>query len=98
MGEDKQAASIAYGYYKAEFDPMIDAYIIRAQQDLQAEIDSDGLAMGLSDTNGRHRKAYTVFRYMDTKQSEKYTKDCLKTIGVSSWKKVIPGYKASRFQ
>lgn len=98
LGEDKQAASIAYGYYKAEFDPMIDAYIIRAQQDLQAEIDSDGLAMGLSDTNGRHRKAYTVFRYMDTKQSEKYTKDCLKTIGVSSWKKVIPGYKASRFQ
>ncbi|MDE6314589.1 MAG: InlB B-repeat-containing protein [Lachnospiraceae bacterium] len=98
LGEDKQAASIAYGYYKAEFNPMIDAYIIRAMKDLQSEIDTDGLAMGLSAANGKHRQAYTVFRYMDTEDGEKYTKSCLKTIGVSSWKKIIPGYNKSRFK
>lgn len=97
LGENVQAASIAYGYYKAEFNSMIDAFIIRSQYDHAGEA-AQGLSMGLSSTSGKHRQAYTVFKYMDTKNSEKYTKKYLKTIGAKSWKSIIPGYKASKFK
>lgn len=97
LGEEEQAASIVYGYYKAEFNSMIDAYIIRAQKDNAAEA-KEGLSMGLSSTSGKHREAYTAFKYMDTKKSETYTKKYLKTIGAKNWKSIIPGYKASKFK
>lgn len=97
LGERAQAASIAYGYYKAEFNSMIDAFIIRSQYDHAGEA-AQGLSMGLSSTSTKHRQAYTVFKYMDTPKSEKYTKKYLKTIGAKSWKSIIPGYKASKFK
>lgn len=97
MGENKQAASLAYGYYKAEFNPMIDAFIIVRVFDNKEEV-AQGLAMGLKEMNGRKRKAYNVFKYMDTPQCEKYTKGCLKTMKKKSWKKAVPGYNLQRFQ
>lgn len=97
LGESAQAASIAYGYYKAEFNSMIDAFIIRSQYDHAGEA-AQGLSMGLSSTSTKHRQAYTVFKYMDTPQSEKYTKKYLKTIGAKNWKSIIPGYSASKFK
>ena len=62
LGEDVQAASIAYGYYKAEFNSMIDAFIIRSMYDHAGEA-AQGLSMGLSSASGKHRQAYTVFKY-----------------------------------
>lgn len=97
MGEKKQAASLAYGYYKAEFNPMIDAFIIVRVFDNNEEV-AQGLAMGLKEMNGRKRKAYNVFKYMDTPQCEKYTKACLKTMKKKSWKKAVPGYNVQRFR
>lgn len=97
LGEKVQAASIVYGYYKAEFNSMIDAFIIRSQYDHADEV-AQGLSMGLSGSSSKHRQAYTVFKYMDTPNSQKYTKKYLKTIGAKSWKSIIPGYKASKFK
>ena len=97
MGEAKQAASLAYGYYKAEFDPMIDAFIIVRVYDNQEEVEQ-GLAMGLIGADGKRRKIYQVFKYMDTPQCEKYTKDCLKTIKKKNWKELVPGYTVERFK
>ena len=98
LGQEAQAASVLYGYYKAEFNSMIDAYIIRSQYDNAGEIASDGLAMGLSDLKHKHRKAYTIFKYMDTPKSEKYAKQYLKTIGAKKWKSIIPGYNSKKFK
>lgn len=97
MGEEEQAASIAYGYYKAEFNSMIDAYIIRSQYDNATEV-AGGLSMGLSSTGKKHRQAYTVFKYMDTPKAETYTKKYLKTMGAKSWKSVVPGYSSSKLK
>lgn len=97
MGEEEQAASIAYGYYKAEFNSMIDAYIIRSVKDNATEV-SWGLSMGLSNTSNKHRQAYTVFKYMDTKKSETYTNKYLKTIGAKNWKSIVPGYSSSKLK
>lgn len=89
-GEDVQAAAIAYGYYKAACNPMIDSFIIRSYADEPGET-AQGLYMGISG-----KKAYNVFKYMDTKNSVKYTNKYLKTIGKSSWKKAVPGYTPNR--
>ncbi|KLU70420.1 MAG: hypothetical protein RHS_3766 [Robinsoniella sp. RHS] len=89
-GEDVQAAAIAYGYYKAACNPMIDSFIIRSYNDEPGET-AQGLYMGISG-----KKAYNVFKYMDTKNSGKYTNKYLKTIGKSSWKKAVPGYTPNR--
>ena len=96
-GKDVQAAAIAYTYYKAEFNPMIDAVIFRSDIDNESE-GAQGLYMGLKDLSGKKKPAYDVFKYMDTPQAEKYTKQYLKTIGISSWKEVAPKYNLDRFK
>jgi hypothetical protein len=96
-GEDQQAAAIAYTYYKAQFNPMVDAVMFRSYEDNATEL-SMGLAMGLAtDHAATKKKAYNVFKYMDTKSSTKYTKPYLGTIGISNWSSVIPGYSDSLF-
>ena len=70
MGEEEQAASIVYGYYKAEFNSMIDAFIIRSEYDDFAEVQA-GLSMGLiRTTDWRNKEAFYVYKYMYTPQSE----------------------------
>ena len=96
-GTDVQAAAIAYTYYKAEFDPMIDAVIFRSDMDNGGEA-AQGLLFGLKDVNGNKKPAYNVFKYMDTTKAETYTKPYLKTIGISKWKDIAPKYDLSRFK
>lgn len=89
-GEKEQAAAIAYSYYMAACDPMVDAFIIRSYDDHPVEV-AQGLCMGISG-----KQSFKVFKYMDTRKSSKYTKKYLKLIGVKSWKQAISGYKYSR--
>lgn len=95
-GSNVQAAAIAYTFYKAQFDDMIDAVIFRAEYDDPGEV-AQGLSFGLIASNGKKRPAYNVYKYMDTPQYEKYTNAYLSTIGVSSWKEVAPNFDASVF-
>jgi hypothetical protein len=102
-GEKVQAAAMAYAYYLSEFNPMIDAFILSRHVDNVAETEN-GLNLGLwSNTPGQVEEAYqkkyawNVYKYMDTPNSTNVTKFALKEIGVSSWKKIIPKYKAKKF-
>jgi hypothetical protein len=97
LGEKAQAASILYAYYMAEFNPMVDAFIMRCETDNEAEV-AQGYAMGLTTTSGKKREAYKVYKYMDSAKSVAIAKKYLKVIGASSWKSIIPGYDASRFK
>ena len=98
-GEKKQAAAIAYAYYKAEFNDMIDCIIFRCQADSQVEINSDNLHMGLWTVGmGKKKASYDVFKYMDTSKGESYTKSCRKHLGITKWSVLVPGYKGGRFQ
>ena len=96
-GKDVQAAAIAYTYYKAEFNTMIDAVIFRSDIDNEYE-GAQGLYMGLKDLSGKKKPAYDVFKYMDTPEAEKYTNSYLSTIGISSWKDIAPKYSLKRFE
>ncbi len=101
--EKAQATAIAYAYYLAEFNDMIDAFILHRHIDHQVEI-NQGLALGLwtnkagtIETMGTKKYAWNVYKYVDTAQGAKKTAFALPIIGKGSWKMAVPGYNASRF-
>lgn len=96
-GQNVQAAAIAYAYYIAEFNDMIDAFIIRSSIDNIVE-SRQGLKMGLRTINGKRKKAYRVFKYMDTPDFKKYTKRCLKTLQAPNWKSIVPGFNVKKLK
>jgi hypothetical protein len=75
-GQSVQAAALAYAYYIAACNPMIDAFIIRAYDDHPLEV-AMGLRMGIVG-----KESFQVFKYMDSPQSLQYTSRYLSTIGV----------------
>ncbi len=89
-GQANQAAAIAYSYYIAACNSMVDAFIIRSYYDHPVEV-AQGLRMGI-----KGKEAFTAFKYMDTTKFHRYTKKYLKLIGGKSWKKLVPNYKKSR--
>lgn len=100
-----QAAAIAYAYYLAEFNSMVDAFILHRHVDHQAE-EASGLYLGLWSNNGdsttpavmgQKKFAWDIFKYMDTSKGASKTKFALSYIGAASWKAAVPGYAASRF-
>ena len=99
-GEDAQAAGIAYTYYVAQFNDMIDAVMFRSYVDDSSDGDFRfGLINWMNrGNNGEQlltasaRKSYYVFKYMDTAQSEKYTNPYVKKTGSDSWIKIVPDY------
>ncbi len=89
-GNSVQAAAIAYSYYIAACNPMIDAFIIRSYSDDPVEV-AMGLRMGILG-----KEAFNVFKYMDSKQTFAYTNRYLGEIGASSWSQIVPGYRENR--
>ncbi|MBE5872215.1 MAG: hypothetical protein E7294_13340 [Lachnospiraceae bacterium] len=96
-GEHTQAAAIAYAYYIAEFNDMIDSIIIRSDIDNEVE-SAQGLKMGLRNLDGSRKAAYNVFKYMDTPQYQTYTANCLATLGKKNWSSLVKGFKDSKLK
>jgi len=89
-GEDTQAAAIAYSYYIAACNPMVDAIIFRSYGDEPGEV-AEGFRFGINT-----RKAYDVFKYMDTAEGHAHVDGYRTVIGKKSWAKLVPGYKEGR--
>lgn len=98
--EEEQAAAIAYSYYLAEADDMIDSFIVNRQVDHSAEV-SQGLDLGLwkrtdssrsSEWASTQKDSWKVFKYMDTNKAKKVTSSSLSIIGIESWSEVIDGF------
>ncbi|MBQ1491981.1 MAG: hypothetical protein IIZ39_08465 [Blautia sp.] len=89
-GQDVQAAALALAYDIAACNPMVDAFIIRSYENEAADA-AYGLAFGI-----KGKKAFNVFKFMDTKSYSKYTKTILKKKVGKSWKNYISGFKAAR--
>lgn len=96
-GEIKQAAAIAYSYYIAEANDMIDCIIFRCQADSPGEIANDGLYMGLWTAGmGQKKASYDVYKYMDTPKYNQYTQSCREYLGVDDWTQLVPGFDAAK--
>lgn len=109
-GEELQAAFVAYTYYAAQYNDMVDAVMYRAYIDNPEEVELFGVRLGFLEgsqaemkqwaeqgKSGEYiethkRKAYDVFKYMDTEYKEQYTAECLRTIGASQWSEIVLGY------
>ncbi len=89
-GQANQAAALAYSYYIAACNPMIDGFIIRSYRDNAVEA-AQGLRMGIEG-----KEAFSVYKNMDTRSSFYYTNKYLRLIGGKSWKKLVPKFKKSR--
>ena len=89
-GEANQAAALAYSYYIAACNPMIDGFMIRSYMDHPIE-SAQGLYMGIAG-----KEAFEVFKYMDTSKTYQYTNRYLGIIGAKSWGKAVPRFKKSK--
>lgn len=87
-GETVQAAAIAYAYYIADKNPMVNGLIINRETDSAVEI-AQGLAVGLTHPNGAHKRAYDVYKHLDMSDSLEYTSFALDVIGADSWGSIV---------
>lgn len=95
QNEAKQAANIAYSYYKAESNPYIKAFIIRAHRDISEG--SPYFQFGLRYKTEIPKLSYEMFKYMDTTDSLEYTQFALDVLGIDSWNEVIDNFEADMF-
>lgn len=79
QGLNEQAATLAQVYYKVAQMPFVKSFNYYRLNDHPEEA-KNGLACGLLDTNNKKKPAYTVYKYIDTKDSTKYTNPYLKYI------------------
>ncbi len=86
-GEAMQAAMLAYTYYAAARNDMVDAAIFTTWQDSN-EPQFMGRLMGLKDGSGNQRLAYNVFKYMNNANgyvAAEQTNYYLSVLGISNW-------------
>ena len=97
--------ALAYEYYKAAHLPFIKSFNYYRLKDEAGEA-KNGLSVGLLKTNNVKKPAYKVFKHIDTKSSQAWTKGYLKYISYkrngkgkavkpSSWKASMNVYKTS---
>lgn len=83
--QKKQAAAYALAYYKAEADPLIDAFIYSSHIDLKTdECTNSGLYTRREDTfqfADKQKEIYEIFKYIDTSSSSIYTSEYTDIIG-----------------
>lgn len=89
-GEEEQAAMIAYTYYAAARNDMIDNVIFTTWKDTNSAY-HDFYNMGMVDYYGNKKAAYNVFKYMNTSQASTYVDPYLAKLSawtgrtISSW-------------
>jgi hypothetical protein len=86
-GEANQAAALAYSYYVAKYNDMVDSFILNANNELAAGGECDFSIAG--------KMAGSVWSYLedgDPAHKAWIDRTCLQVIGVSSWKDIVPGY------
>ncbi len=88
-GPRVQAAALAYTFYAAQYNNMVDAVVFRSYRDEGTDGPFD---LGLKDSNDSPREAFTVFQYMDTKEGHNCTDSYLEVIGAPNWASIIPNY------
>ncbi len=98
--QKEQSAAIAYSYYLAEADSMIDSFIMNRHVDHQAEV-AQGLDLGLWTTDAasslpewadEKKDSWQVFKYMDSNKANSVTADARAVIGIQKWADLIPGF------
>lgn len=98
--EGKQAANIAYAYYKAESNPYIESFIIRAQSDENegSPYFQFGLWNGENGQAKTKKLAYEMYKYIDTDRSTQVTDFAKSVLGIQSWNDIIHNFDSSTIE
>ncbi len=94
-GEVVQAAAYAYAYYLSESNSMIESFIYGREFD-NSEETKDGYSWGLCDNWHSKRLIWSVFQYIDTKDSFKFTDPLVSYTNLKKWTK-ISGLKRTKY-
>lgn len=81
FGDEKQEASIAYGYLKAASLPDVDAFMLFRQTDEAYEMESH-LALGLYDLEGNKKPSYEMYRKLGTENEGEAKERASEIIGM----------------
>lgn len=65
FGDEKQEASVAYGYLKAATLPDVDAFMLFRLKDDAHEMESK-LSLGITNLDGSHKPAYDIYKSLGT--------------------------------
>jgi len=93
-GREAQAACLAYTYYAAMYDPMVDSFLISTEN---AGIADTGEGLKSLNFNIRGTLAEEVYTRIDSgnpADAEWIAQTCLPVIGVGSWNEIIPNFGA----
>lgn len=104
-----QAEALARGYYIAEFNERIDAFIIRAISDDSEEV-SSGLYFGLLDWQEIKKTAFYIYEYMDSdltkfaqvplssvsSGNQNKLNDAKTILCNTNWESIIPGFSRNK--
>lgn len=87
-GEDAQAAAFAYCYYIIQDNEYIDSFLLNRQHDDDGALKS-GLSLGLYNNDYSPKRIVEVFKYIDSKEGEKYIPEMLDIIGANSLEEAL---------
>lgn len=81
FGDEKQEASIAYGYLKAASLPDVDAFMLFRQTDEAYEMESH-LALGLYDLEGNRKPSYEMYKKLGSEDEDEAKARASEIIGM----------------
>lgn len=98
--EAKQAANVVLGYYIAQMNPDVDAFLLRGHTD--TEEGSVYYKFGLrnraeGEYPGDAKFAYRIYKQLGTADSLAYTEFAKAALNISDWSQAVPGWNSSAF-
>ncbi len=88
-GAQAQAACLAYTYYAAMYDPMVDAFLINVEN---AGTAADGESLNFAISGTLAAEVYTKIGNGNATDEQWIADVCLPLIGVDSWAEIVPNY------
>ena len=95
QNEARQAANIALSYYIAEMNPDIDAFLLRGHTDTWEGSDYFKFGLWNAGSDGKAitpKKAYEMYRYLDTPAFQQYTDFVKAALNITDWSQAVPGW------
>ena len=99
QNESRQAANIALAYYIAEMNPDIDAFLLRGHTDTWEGSDYFKFGLWNAGADGKAatpKKAYEMYRYLDSPSSLAYTEFAKPALNITDWSEAVPGWNPGK--
>ena len=91
-GPQVQAACLAYTYYAAKYDPMVDNFLITTHDAGEVSTSEGVMSLNFNISGTLAEQVYTLIDNGNESDRRWIDNTCLPVIGVSSWAEIIPNY------